>query len=218
MRSNLFAVSGFFTIFAVLFNKKQKTMPTKIRLTRHGKKDQVFFHLIVADGRAPRDGRFIEKLGTYNPRTNPATIDFNFDRALYWIQKGVQPTDTAKAILSHKGVMYKDHLLRGVAKKALTLEQVEAKFSKWLADKEAKIATTVSSLSDSKQAAYKKSVELEAAAKEAKSAKIASKLAAIASAEAEAAAAKAAAKAPVTEVTAETPAAEAQPEAEAPQA
>src|SRR5580658_2178748 len=113
-------------------------MPAKIRLTRHGKKDQVFFHLVVADGRAPRDGKFIEKLGTYNPRTNPATIDFDFDRALYWIQKGVQPTDTAKAILSQKGVMFKDHLLRGVAKKAMTVEQAEAKFSKWLADKTAK--------------------------------------------------------------------------------
>lgn len=193
-------------------------MPTKIRLTRHGKKDQVFFHLIVADGRAPRDGKFIEKLGTYNPRTNPATIDFNFERALYWIQKGVQPTDTAKAILSHKGVMFKDHLLRGVAKKAMTLEQAEAKFAKWLADKEAKIASTVSSLSDSKKAAYNKRVELEAAAKEAKSAKIAAKLAATEAAAAEAAAAKAAAKAPVAEAAAEAPTAEAQTSTEAPQA
>jgi small subunit ribosomal protein S16 len=157
-------------------------MPAKIRLTRHGKKDQVFFHLVVADGRAPRDGKFIEKLGTYNPRTNPATIDFNFDRALYWIQKGVQPTDTAKAILSHKGVMFKDHLLRGVAKKALTVEQAEAKFSKWLSDKTAKAESTISKLSDSKQAAYKKATENEAAAREAKAAKIAAKLAAAAAA------------------------------------
>jgi small subunit ribosomal protein S16 len=153
-------------------------MPAKIRLTRHGKKDQVFFHLVVADGRAPRDGKFIEKLGTYNPRTNPATIDFDFERALYWIQKGVQPTSTAKAILSYKGVMFKDHLLRGVAKKALTVEQAEAKFSKWLADKTAKIENQISSLSDSKQAAYRKAVETEAAAKEAKAAKISAKLAA----------------------------------------
>jgi small subunit ribosomal protein S16 len=162
-------------------------MPAKIRLTRHGKKDKVFFHLIVADGRAPRDGKFIEKLGTYNPGTNPATIDFDFDRALYWIQKGVQPTDTAKAILSHKGVMFKDHLLRGVAKKALTLEQADAKFNKWLADKETKNATAVSNLSDSKQAAYKKTVATEAAAKEARAAKISAKLAAIAAATAAAA-------------------------------
>ena len=153
-------------------------MPAKIRLSRHGKKDQVFFHLVVADGRAPRDGKFIEKLGTYNPRTNPATIDFDFDRALYWIQKGVQPTDTAKALLSVKGVLYKDHLLRGVAKKALTLEQAEAKFSKWFADKEASIAKKVSSLSDSKQSQYKKRLEAEATAKEAKAAKIAAKIAA----------------------------------------
>jgi small subunit ribosomal protein S16 len=185
-------------------------MPTKIRLTRHGKKDQVFFHLVVADGRAPRDGKFIEKLGTYNPGTNPATIDFNFERALYWIQKGVQPTDTAKSILSHKGVMYKDHLLRGVAKKALTLEQVEAKFSKWLADKEAKTNSTVTSLSDSKQAAAKKVVEMEAAAKEARAAKIAAKLAAAAEAAKPAPVAEAA---PVVEAATEAPAAEAAPEA-----
>ena len=157
-------------------------MPAKIRLSRHGKKDQVFFHLVVADGRAPRDGKFIEKLGTYNPRTNPATVDFNFERALYWIQNGVQPTDTAKAILSQKGVLYKDHLLRGVAKKALTIEQAEAKFSKWLADKEAALAKKVSSLSDSKQNQYKKRIEFEAAAKEAKAAKIAAKAAALAEA------------------------------------
>ena len=183
-------------------------MPTKIRLTRHGKKDQVFFHLIVADGRAPRDGKFIEKIGTYNPQTNPATIDFNFDRALYWIQKGVQPTDTAKAILSQKGVMFKDHLLRGVAKKALTLEQAEAKFTKWIADKEAKVNNKVNSLSDSKQAAAKKVVEMEAAAKEARAAKIAAK---------QAAAAEAAKPAPVAEVAPEAPATEA-PAEETPQA
>ncbi len=181
-------------------------MPAKIRLTRHGKKDKVFFHLVVADGRAPRDGKFIEKLGTYNPGTNPATVDFDFERALYWIQRGVQPTDTAKSILSHKGVMYKDHLLRGVAKKALTLEQAEAKFSKWLADKTAKNENKVSSLSDSKQAAYRKAVETEAAAKEARAAKIAAKIAA--------ATAAAVVEAPVTEA----PAAEVQPEGETPQA
>ncbi|MCC7050695.1 MAG: 30S ribosomal protein S16, partial [Bacteroidia bacterium] len=139
-------------------------MPVKIRLSRHGKKDQVYFHLVVADGRAPRDGKFIEKLGIYNPRTNPATVDFNFERALYWIQKGVQPTDTARTVLAHKGVMYKDHLLRGVAKKALTIEQVEAKFSKWLADKEAKVSGKTASIADSKKAASKKRYEAEIAA------------------------------------------------------
>lgn len=185
-------------------------MPTKIRLTRHGKKDKVFFHLVVADGRAPRDGKFIEKLGTYNPGTNPATIDFNFDRALYWIQKGVQPTDTAKTLLSHKGVMYKDHLLRGVAKKALTLEQAEAKFTKWLADKEVKVSSKISSLSDSKQAAAKKRVEAEVAAKEARATKISAKMVAAAQATAEAEAAKV--------PTADTVAPEAQANPEAPQA
>ena len=93
-------------------------MPVKIRLQRYGKKHQAFYHVVVADSRAPRDGKFIEKLGTYNPRTNPATIDINFEKTLDWFEKGAQPTDTCRAILSYKGIMFKNHLNVGV-KKAL---------------------------------------------------------------------------------------------------
>ena len=95
-------------------------MAVKIRLARHGKKGYAFYHIVVADSRAPRDGKFIEKLGTYNPNTNPATIDLNFEQALGWLMKGAQPTDTARAILSYKGVLYKKHLLGGVAKGAFS--------------------------------------------------------------------------------------------------
>ena len=105
-------------------------MPVKIRLARHGKKGYAFYHIVVADSRAPRDGKFIEKIGTYNPNTNPATIDLNFDKALEWLQKGAQPTDTCRAILSYKGVMYKKHLLGGVAKGAFDEAAADAKFEK----------------------------------------------------------------------------------------
>jgi len=114
-------------------------MPVKIRLARHGKKGYAHYYVVVADSRAPRDGKFVEKLGVYNPNTNPATIDINFDRALYWVQTGAQPTDTCRAILSYKGVLLKDHLLRGVKKGALTVEQVEEKFQTWMKEKEGKI-------------------------------------------------------------------------------
>ena len=95
-------------------------MAVKIRLARHGKKGYAFYHIVAADSRAPRDGRFIEKLGTYNPNTNPATIDLDFEKALGWLQKGAQPTDTCRAILSYKGVLYKKHLLGGIAKGAFS--------------------------------------------------------------------------------------------------
>jgi small subunit ribosomal protein S16 len=114
-------------------------MATRIRLQRHGKKGKAFFHLVAADSRAKRDGKFIEKLGTYNPNTNPATIDINFERTLNWVQVGAEMSDTARAILSYKGVLHKNHLLKGVAKGALTPEQAEAKFNAWLADKDSKI-------------------------------------------------------------------------------
>ena len=93
-------------------------MPAKIRLARHGRKRYAFYHIVVADSRAPRDGRYIERIGTYNPNTNPATIDLDFDKALDWLLKGAQPTDTANAILSYKGVNYKKHLLGGVKKRS----------------------------------------------------------------------------------------------------
>ena len=103
-------------------------MPTKMRLQRHGKKGAPFYHIVIADGRAPRDGRFIEKIGTYNPIQNPAEIILNADKALDWLQKGAQPTDTVRAILSYRGILYKNHLLKGVKKGALTEAEAEAKY------------------------------------------------------------------------------------------
>lgn len=153
-------------------------MPVKIRLQRHGKKGAAFFHIVIADGRAPRDGKFIEKIGTYNPTTNPATINLDADKALAWLNNGAQPTDTCRAILSYKGVMYKNHLQGGVRKGALTQEQADAKFAKWLSEKEAKISGKVDKLANAKKDAYKNRMAAEAAAKEAKAAKIAAKAAA----------------------------------------
>lgn len=153
-------------------------MPTKIRLQRHGKKAHAFFHIVVADGRAPRDGKFIEKIGTYNPNTNPATIDIDADRAFEWIKTGAQPTDTCRAILSYKGIMMRLHLFRGVEKGALSQEQADAKLAKWLDEKNAKIEGKKSNLSSAatKEAAAR--LKAETAAKEAKAAKIAAKNAA----------------------------------------
>lgn len=151
-------------------------MPVKIRLQRHGKKAHAFFHVVVADGRAPRDGKFIEKIGTYNPTTNPATIDLLFDRAIDWLQKGAQPTHTCKAILSYKGVIYKNHLLNGVKKGALKAEDVDAKFEKWLNEKTSKIEGKKTKVAESKKDFYKKKMEEEAKAKQAKAEKIAAKV------------------------------------------
>ena len=118
-------------------------MATKIRLQRHGKKRSPFYHIVIADSRAKRDGKFIEKIGTYNPNTKPATIDLKFESALSWLQKGAIPTDTARAILSYKGVLYKKHLLEGVKKGAFDEKSAEEKFDKWIAEKEEKINTSL---------------------------------------------------------------------------
>lgn len=150
-------------------------MPTKIRLQRHGKKGSAFFHVVIADGRAPRDGKFIEKLGTYNPTTNPATIDIDVERALYWLQTGAQPTDTCRAILGYRGVLYRNHLQRGVLKGALTQEQADAKYQQWLSEKENKINSKKEGLSKKQSEAEKQRLAAEAATKEAKAAKIAAK-------------------------------------------
>lgn len=114
-------------------------MSTRIRLQRHGKKGNAIFHLVVADSRAKRDGKFIEKLGTYNPNTNPATININFNNTLTWVQTGAEMSETARAILSYKGILYKNHLINGIKKGALTAEQVETKFAAWEAEKGSKI-------------------------------------------------------------------------------
>ncbi len=150
-------------------------MATKIRLQRHGKKGKPFYYIIVADARAPRDGRFIERLGSYNPNTNPATIDINFEKSLDWVTKGAQPTDTCRAILSYKGVMYKKHLQGGVLKGALTQEQVETKFQEWLDHKDGKITSKKTDLVSAKDEARKAALLAEAAKKEAKAAAIVAK-------------------------------------------
>lgn len=150
-------------------------MATRIRLQRHGKKGKAFFHIVAADSRAKRDGKFIEKLGVYNPNTNPATIDINFDRTLNWVQVGAEMSDTARAILSYKGVLYKNHLLNGVKKGALTAEQVEAKFATWLAEKDAKIAGKVSGLAKNADADKVARLKAEAEANAAKAAAIEAK-------------------------------------------
>lgn len=137
-------------------------MPVKIRLARHGRKSKPFYHIVVADSRAPRDGKFIEKLGVYNPNTDPATIDLNFDSALDWLGKGAQPTDTCRAILSYKGVLYKRHLLKGVAKGALTQEEADAKFQQWLEAKQAKIDGKISHLKAETEKQKKERLEAEA--------------------------------------------------------
>ncbi len=134
-------------------------MPVKIRLQRHGKKGKPFYWVVAADSRSKRDGKFLEKLGIYNPNTNPATIELNVDHSVQWLQNGAQPTDTARAILSYKGVLLKHHLLGGVRKGALTEEQVEEKFNAWLEEKGQAIANKIGGLdkekSDARAAALK---------------------------------------------------------------
>jgi small subunit ribosomal protein S16 len=153
-------------------------MATKIRLQRFGKKGKPFYHLVVADSRAPRDGKFIERIGSYNPNTNPATIDLNFDKALSWVNKGAQPTDTCRAILSYKGVLYKKHLEGGVRKGALTQEQADAKFAAWLTSKDAQITGKKDSLTQTKEQVKKAALAAEAKRKEDKAAAIEAKYAA----------------------------------------
>ena len=143
-------------------------MPVKIRLQRHGKKGKPFYWIVAADARAKRDGRFLEKIGTYNPNVNPAKIDLNVDDAVKWLQNGAQPTDTAKAILSYKGALLKNHLAGGVRKGALTEAQAEEKFNAWLEEKTAKIEGKQANLSKEKEAAKAKALEAEKVVNEAR--------------------------------------------------
>jgi len=136
-------------------------MPVKIRLQRHGKKGKPFYWVVAADARAKRDGKFLEKLGIYNPNTNPATIELNVDNSVQWLQNGAQPTDTARAILSYKGVLLKHHLLGGLRKGALTEEQVEEKFNAWLEEKEKSVADKVGGLDKAKADAKAKALQAE---------------------------------------------------------
>ena len=136
-------------------------MPVRIRLQRHGKKGKPFYWVVAADSRSKRDGRYLEKIGTYNPTTNPATIDINTDSAVQWLQNGAQPTDTAKNILAYKGVLLKNHLLNGVKKGALTQEEADAKFEAWVVEKEAKVEAKISTLDKQADAAKKKALAAE---------------------------------------------------------
>lgn len=164
-------------------------MPTKIRLQRHGRKGYAFFHIVAADSRAPRDGKFIEKLGVYNPNTNPATIDIDFDGAVKWLENGAQPTDTCRAILSYKGVLYKKHLNGGVKKGAFTQEEADARFEKWMNDKTSKVQQGADAVAKAKDAAKADAMKAEAAKKEEIAKKVAAKTSPLAE-EAEAATAE----------------------------
>ncbi|MCM4167617.1 hypothetical protein KCTC52924_00880 [Arenibacter antarcticus] len=136
-------------------------MPVKIRLQRHGKKGKPFYWIVAADSRAKRDGKYLEKLGTYNPNTNPATIDLDLDSAVKWLQNGAQPSDTAKRILSYKGVLLKHHLLGGLRKGALTEEQVEEKFNAWLEEKGKIVGSKVDGLAQAEADAKAKALQAE---------------------------------------------------------
>jgi small subunit ribosomal protein S16 len=164
-------------------------MPAKIRLQRHGRKRYAYYHIVIADSRAPRDGRNIDRIGSYNPNTNPATIDLDFDKALTWLANGAQPTDTVRAILSYKGVLYKKHLLGGVAKGAFTAEEAETKFEAWVAEKANKVQAKKDGLVVNSESSKKAQLEMEAK-------KSAERANAIAKRNAEAAAAAKAASAP----------------------
>ena len=180
-------------------------MAVKIRLQRHGKKNFAFFHIVVADSHAPRDGRFIEEIGTYNPNTNPATIVLKADRALAWLNVGAQPTLTARRILSYEGILLRKHLQGGVAKGALTQEQADQKFEAWKAQRDAKINAKIEGISKANAAASKAAVEAEAKVNEARAEAIAKK-----KAEAEEAARAAAEAAAAEKAAQEAAAAEAE--------
>ncbi len=183
-------------------------MPAKIRLQRGGKKGRPFYHIVIADGRAPRDGKFIERIGTYNPITKPAEIVLDFDKAVTWLNNGAQPTDTVRAILSYKGVLYKNHLLKGVKKGALTEEQAEAKFQTWLKEKEAKIESGINANEQAAKAEAKARLDAEKKVNEERAAELAKKQAE--AMEGEATEAAEATEEAAEETAEETPAAEAE--------
>lgn len=159
-------------------------MATKIRLQRHGRKRYAFYPIVIADSRAPRDGKFIERIGSYNPNTNPATISLNFERALYWVSVGAQPTDTVRRLLSNEGVLLKKHLLGGVKKGAFTEEEANRRFEEWKKNKEAQLNAKKEQLSNDKKQADSKRLEEEKAKNAAKAELVAKKKAEIAAAEA----------------------------------
>lgn len=170
-------------------------MAVKIRLARRGRKKLALYDVVVADARAPRDGRFIEKLGTYNPLTTPITVDINDERAFHWVMNGAQPTDTVKAMLSYRGLLLKKHLQIGVLKGAITQEQADSKLAEWLKEKESKTAAKSEQRQQSRQAETKARKDAEVKVKEARAEAIRKK-----------------------SIVAEEPAAEEAPAEEAPQA
>ncbi|MCX6322475.1 MAG: 30S ribosomal protein S16 [Bacteroidia bacterium] len=197
-------------------------MAVKIRLARKGRKKVAFYHIVVADSRSPRDGRYIEKIGSYNPLTNPATIELDFDKALGWLQNGALPTDTCRAILSYKGVLIKKHLFEGVKKGAFDETEATKRFEEWMMQNEAKIEAKKSGLEKSQDDELGKRLTDEKRVNEARAAKLAKRTADIAAkaaardkAEAqaeEAAPAEEPAQAPVAEETASEPVAEDKPQ------
>jgi small subunit ribosomal protein S16 len=150
-------------------------MAVKIRLARKGRKKLAFYHIVVADSRSPRDGRYIEKIGSYNPLTNPATIELDFDKALGWLQNGALPTDTCRAILSYKGILMKKHLLEGVKKGAFDEAEATKRFEEWIKQNEAKIEAKKSNLEKSQDDELGKRLEVEKRVNEARAAKLAKK-------------------------------------------
>ncbi len=177
-------------------------MAVKIRLQRHGHKDYAFYPIVIADSRAPRDGRFIERIGSYNPNTNPATISLNFDRALYWLNVGAQPTDTVRNILSREGVLLMKHLQGGVKKGAFDEAEAQRRFDAWKAERDAKLEAVRNKEREGKKAAAKQALEDEVKKNAAKAEELARK-------RAEKAAAEAAKAAEAAAAPAEEPAAEA---------
>lgn len=174
-------------------------MATKIRLQRHGRKDYAFYPIVIADSRAPRDGKFIERIGSYNPNTNPATISLNFERALYWVNNGAIPTDTVRSILSKEGVMLMKHLQGGVKKGAFDEAEAQKRFDKWKAEKDSKALAAKNKDAEAKSAAKKERLEAETAKNAAKAEAVAKKKAEIAAAAAKAAEEAAAEAEPATE-------------------
>lgn len=183
-------------------------MATKIRLQRHGRKNYAFYPIVIADSRAPRDGRFIERIGSYNPNTNPATINLNFERALYWVNNGAQPTDTVRTILSDEGVLLMKHLQGGVKKGAFDEAEAQRRFDAWKAAKTNKVEAFKASMASKKQEAAAQTLAEEVAKNKAKAEVVAKKKAELAAAKAEAEAAAAAEAAPEAEEATEAPAAE----------
>ena len=177
-------------------------MATKIRLQRHGRKNYPFYPIVIADSRAPRDGKFIERIGSYNPNTNPATITLNFERALYWVNVGAQPTDTVRNILSPEGVLLMKHLQGGVKKGAFDEAEAQRRFDAWKAKKQAEVDAQLTSMASKRELAAKERLAEEQAKNQAKAELVAKKKAELAAAKAEAEAAAAAEETPAEEAPA----------------